>query len=222
MPTIDNPNINKWYDTENARNEKRDEQTALFTFLLILQMLIYGFAWLDELDDLQDAIDDLMCLKNMLHRADIDLDYPWMRHKQEVLYLPIPVPEMCADASRYDSETSCEGKGVDVRGDNYAKETCTGIPKGWDIKEGSAFQALSQSYTGSILSNAAKRRQEKFQKNKTRLVLSAQQASRMNIRPAIEDLNLAVSVHSKLSDIYAQGFNSAGLGLGSILGQGTV
>jgi len=205
-----------WYKRENDRAAARDAQTKLLTKILIIQLVLYFILWINELDDLDEAIDKLICLKKTLHRADIDVDYPWMRYKQEILNLAVPLPDMCADAALFDKFVLEEGKGIDLKSTQVANESCRGIPTGWDIKEGESFAALSQSYTGAILANSAKRRMERFQKNKIKLVLAGQQAARMNIRPAIDDLNASVGIHTKLADVFAQGFNSAGVALGSL------
>ena len=205
-----------WFERENSRDTDRDSQTKLLTAIMVLQLILYFILWLEELDDLDDAVQKLICLKKTLHRADIDVDYPWMKYKQEILNLAVPLPEMCSDASLFSDFVLKEGMGIDLKSTQISQESCSGIPTGWDIKEGKSFSALSQSYTGSVLANSAKRRMERFQKNKIKLVLSGQQSARMNIRPAIDDLNTSVGIHTKLADIYAQGFQSAGTALGSL------
>lgn len=208
---ITNSNFNKWLDDQNADRDALQAQTLLWTLLFAAQLLIYYNLWKDAVDKRDAVIDDMERILSYLHETDLAVDYPMMLKQQEVLNVPLPKKEMCTDAVRFDDETRKDGDAVDDLSFHFTKmDCCSPI----ETTEGQLYSARASNYTGGVLANSSKRRQESFRKNKTALVLRAQATSRMAIAPILAALGQAMSIYEGLASTFLQGFNSAGAGLG--------
>ena len=216
MPTLINfpPGTKEdtWYKNQNEDREKLKEQTLLWTFLLAAQMVIYYNLWKDVVEKRDAVIDDMEEMLTYLHDKDMNVDYPMMKKKQEVLDLALPEVDLCGDAILCSSDADLDGKAIDSLATHLAKADCCGSP--WETTEGQLYAARAGDYAGGILANSAKRRQEEFRKNKTRLVLKAQATARMAAAPILGMYQQSMGIYEGLAGVYLQGFTSAGAGLG--------
>ena len=218
MPTIDNPEIKKWYKDQNARNAARDGQTLILVLAYVIQLAVYYNFWSDAVDRRDDGIDRQKDLLDYLYDKDMTVDYPMMQYKQGVLGLSVPGPDLCGDALLLQACTKADGRVVDDLAMTQKAHSC-GIPANWDIGEGTLIAARALAYTGGILANSGKRREEQFREEKTKLVLRAQLTARFSVGPILKDYQQAIAIQEGLASIFAAGFNSAGVGLGTALGQ---
>jgi hypothetical protein len=215
---IDNPEIKAWYIRENTRDTARDAQTLLLTIAYAAQMLFYYNLWSDAVDKRDVALDKQKVFLDYLYDKDIGVDFPMMQVKQSVLGLAVPAPDRCTDTVLGVYNVHRAGDSVDSKAYIESRKACGGMPEGWYLGEGALLAARANSYAGGILSNSGKRRIEHFQEEKTKLVLRAQATARMNAGPILAGYAQAASIQEGLAQIFAAGFNSAGVGLGSALG----
>ena len=217
MPTIDNPEIIAWYVRENARDVARDAQTLTLTVAYAAQLIFYYKLWDDAIDKRDEVIDKQKGFLDYLLEKDLGVDVPMMKTKQSVLGLAVPAPDVCGDASRMIPCAIGAGKAVDEKADHQARMVCGGMPDNWYFGEGALLGARAGSYAGGVLANSGKRREEQFREQKTKLTLRAQATSRMNAGPILSGYEQASSIQEGLAQIFAKGFNSAGVGLGTQL-----
>jgi len=219
--TIDNPEFIEWYISENSRRDARDTETLITLILMIAQLVTYYNLWdsaVAKRDVVLDAEKDFL---DYMHAKDLGVDFPMMQAKQAVLGLAVPAVTVCGDALSGVGCTSLDGKSVDSKADSMARLSCGGMPFGFVNREGALLAGRTSSYSGAILGNSSKRRSEAFQAEKTKLVLRGQATARFSHTPILNSYNQAANIQEKLASIFAQGFNSAGIGLGNALGQMT-
>ena len=219
MPMIDNPEIKDWYIAENARREARDAQTLLVLGLTLIQMVLYYNLWDDAVSNRDEIIDKQKVFLDYLLEKDLSVDFPMMETKQQILGLTVPASTVCSDATFSSACSASDGIAVDAKGHSQSRLASGGLPIGWAFHEGLLLGARASSYTGAIAGNASKRREENFREQKTKLVLRGQATARFSPRPILQDYSQAISIQEGLAQIFAAGFNSAGVGFGTALGQ---
>lgn len=208
---ITNDEIRDWYKNQNDDRAALQAQTLLWTALFAAQLLIYYNLWKDAVEKRDVVIDDMERILEYLHETDLAVDYSMMLEQQNVLNVHLPKKEMCTDAALFDDEDRQDGDAIDDLAFHFTKmDCCSPI----ETTEGQLYAARASNYTGGVLANSSKRRQESFRKNKTALVLRAQATSRMAIAPILAALGQAMSIYEGLASTFLQGFNSAGAGLG--------
>ena len=219
MPLIDNIEIKEWYEAENLRRTARDAQTGLTIIAMLVQMALYYSLWSDAVDKRDEGIDKQKLLLDYLYEKDMEVDYPMMKKKQEALNIPLPKPDLCGDAILWDECTMKDGEAIDLLGSDQSKLVCGGMPSNWFFGEGALSSSKASAYNGAILANAGKRREEHFRQQKTQLVLRSQATARFSAGPILKDYGQAVAIQEGMAQIFAAGLNSAGVGLGSAIGQ---
>lgn len=216
---IENPDINEWYTRENQERDQKQQDTLLLTVAYVLQMGFYYNLWDDAVDNRDSLIEREKQILDYMINTDETVDYPFMQLKQEVLSIPTPSADMCGDNNRYVSFVTQEGNEIDDLGLSQANHCCGGLPDNWSIHEGILNASKAQGYAGSMLAASGKRRTERFRMQKTDLVLRGQASSSFNPGPMLSDLHQAIGIQEGLASIFAAGFNSAGVGLGTVWGQ---
>lgn len=219
MPTIDNPEIKAWYIRENIRDGARDIQTGILTVAYAIQLVLYYKLWSDAVDKRDVAIDKQKVFLDYLLDKDMGVDFPMMVTKQSVLGLAVPAPDLCGDAILHSDCSIGAGRAVDDKAQSQANHASGGMPSNWFFGEGALLGVRAASYAGGVLANSGKRREEQFREEKTKLVLRAQATSRMKASPILSGYAQAASIQEGLAQIFAAGFNSAGVGLGTMMGR---
>lgn len=186
------------------------------------QLVIYYNAAKDSVDDRDAAIDDQVSFMQYLQNTKVNVDLPMVEDKVDVLtLLDLPVLQPCGDGFDIASMSRQDGIAVDDTSHKLSKQSCGTIPNNWYQHAGRLSGAKSGSYAYGITSNADVRRVERFRKNKTSLVRQAHLGTKSiyNAGDVLSRYAQVVGVHSGLADLYIQGFNSAGAGLGVALGK---
>lgn len=212
--TITNSEITQWYQNQNDDRAALQTQTTLLVALQLAQLLIYYDLWDEAVDNRDKVIDKYLKVQEYLHNTDLNIDYPQLLKKQEVLDLPLPDLSMCTDSILFHTEVHNDGDAIDAKCEDLAEMDCCGVPDEWKLHEGDLYAARAHDYTGGILANSSKRRVEAFRENKTRLILQAQRNSKMAISPILQNYTQAISIYEGLASTFLEGFNSAGAGLG--------
>lgn len=207
-----------WYANKNADREERQQNTLLLTIAYAAQLLIYYNLWTHAIDHRDTLIDDQKDVLDYLQDRDLNVDFPFMKFKQEALNIPEPILERCEDTTRYKVYIEQDGYAVDRRAQQFSNMLYKGIPVEWSMNEGDIMAGRVATYTGSILSASAKRREEEFIARKQKIVVRSQETSRMNIAPVLSNLGQAIAIQQEMANIFAHGFNSAGIGLGAAWG----
>jgi len=157
-----------------------------------------------------------------LEDLNINQDLPMIEDKADVLTdLQLPIPFFCGFDFNVAFMPFFDGEGVDLKSQHLALESCSGVPNGWDLDEGNVQQSKAGSNLISITSASDVRRIENFRRSKTSLVRTAQIGlkSTFNAGDTLSKYAQAAAIHSGFADLYIQGFNSAGAGLGVALGK---
>lgn len=186
------------------------------------QLVIYYNAAKDSVDDRDAAIDDQVSFMQYLQNTKVNVDLPMVEDKVDVLtLLNIPVLQQCGSGSDVKNMTFRDGLAIDDTSSKLSKQACGSVPNNWYQHAGRLSGAKSGSYAYGIVSNADVRRVERFRKNKTSLVRQAHLGTKSiyNAGDVLSRYAQVVGVHSGLADLYIQGFNSAGAGLGVALGK---
>lgn len=218
---INNSEFNKWYQEENDRRENVKQVNKYLMNLLIAQMLVYLFAFLKHLDDRDDKIDDIIEFMDYIQDKKMGVDLEMSRLKAEVRNLAIPEPDLCGDPVLLADYSYADGEVVDALSEQLVSRTCQGLPDGWSLHEGNVMQARASVNIGGLIANRAVREKEWFTKQKTSLMNSAQRNMKAPYS-ASEILGMhaqSMNIYSGLADLYASGFNSAGAGIGTMIGR---
>lgn len=212
-----------------ANDTIRLTQSAAFDAIAVAQValqisqLTFYYDRFDDAIDARDAkIDAQISFLEQLEGYKTGMDKDMANKKRSVLTgLGLPSVDLCGDSIRLRTQHQGDGIAVDLKATQLSKESCDGIPDGWGVHEGSLMAAKSGSYAGALLGNASKRDREEFRVQKTQLVRAGQIGMKGVFR-AGDTLGMyaqAAAIHSGLADIYLAGFNSAGAGLGTSIGQ---
>lgn len=192
----------------------------------IVQMGYYYDEFKDAIKDRgegnrDDTIDKLIDFMDYLRGAPRDKDLSMINDKKGVLNLAIPNSNVCNENVYYRKEIKADGDAVDASAERFIKESCCGIPYGWGIHEGQLASRLSVPIAGSYKAAAADRRRQEFIKNKIGLVQAAQRSIKAlaNASSVLAYYERAIAIYQGLADMFIQGFNSAGAGLGVALGK---
>lgn len=214
--------IYDWFEAENDRREELNIFTLIQTGLQIAQLIIYYNKLDDAIDKRDEKIDAQIEWMQELEDYKETQDLPMLNLKASALTaLGLPTVDMCGDAVRNASMSVNDGEAVDDKSQTIAGRTCRGVPEGWATHDGGLAAGRAASYAGGMMANSAKRRQEYFQTQKTKIVRAAQQGMKAvyNASDTLAMYSQAVAIHSGFADLFMQGFNSAGAGLGVALGQ---
>lgn len=190
--------------------------------LQIAQLVFYYDRFDDAIDERDAKIDAQIAFLDTLEGYKTGMDKGMANKKRSVLTgLGLPSVDLCRDSILFRTQHQGDGMAVDLKARQLSQESCDGIPSGWGVHEGSLMAAKSGSYAGGLLGNSAKRDREEFQVQKTQLVRAGQIGMKGVFRSGdtLGMYSQAAAIHSGLADIYLQGFNSAGAGLGSAIGQ---
>lgn len=211
-----------WYEYDLARLISLDTgATALEVGLHATQLGLYYDALDDAVDERDAKIDAQWAFMQQLNNYNINYDIPMLDCKKDILVdLVVPEIQSCGYDPILAFSSNHDALALDQKAQHLADEAC-GVPLGWEMWEGEIHAAKSSSSLLSISAASDKRRIERFRKSKTRLVRTAQSnlKSVFNAGDILSMYAQAASIHSGLADIYLQGFNSAGAGLGVALGK---
>lgn len=219
---IQNEPFQHWFQTANERTEGLDLVAIAQVILQTAQLvLFYGLA--DDATDRRDAkIDKTIEFQQDLQDYKFNQDLPVLNLKASVLTdLELPTIDMCADALKVTTDAMNDGAAVDNKAFLFSEESCHGIPQGWGVHEGSLMAGKSGSYASGMIANNSKRRVEQFRIVKTDLVRAAQQGMKAvySANETMAKYAQSASIDAGLADLFIQGFNSAGAGLGVALGR---
>lgn len=212
----------KWYEEEN---QKRADLAAASIFQVIahaIMMALYYDRATDAMSNRDTEIDKQLDFMQKVSDYEFGADLDMLNMKKAVLSgLQIPAVDMCSDVIFCRSEINEDGEAVDLASTNFIDQTCGGKPHGWGTHDGDLYAAKASGYAGGIVANSARREQEDFRQQKTKLVRAGQQGMKalFNAASIQAKYSQAVAIHSGLADLYMQGFNSAGAGLGVALGR---
>lgn len=214
--------ITKWYEEENDRRKNLESANKALMGLLAAQMLLYLIEFLKNLDDRDDMIDKIIDFNQYLHDKKHGVDLQMVREKTGIINLALPEVYQCSDVTRHSEFTMGDARAVDGMSEQFAKMSC-GIPNGWSMYEGELEGARVIADHGGFIVNASKREREWMQKQKTSLMVAAQRniKSPFSASGIMAGYTQSMGIYSGLADLYAQGFNSAGAGLGVLLGRMT-
>lgn len=197
-------------------------QTLIQTGLQLAQLVLYYDALDDAIDKRDLAIQAQIDWMQELEDLKDSQDLPMLNLKASVLTaLSLPGVNLCGDALLQTSKALKDGQAVVEKSEHLAAQSCRGVPNGWGLHDGALKSSLSASHSGALLGNSGKRRVERFRKSKTQLVRAAQQGMKAvyNANDTLARYAQAAAIHTGFADIYIQGFNSAGAGLGVGLGR---
>lgn len=220
--TIDNPEIVEWF---NEQNQDRDnlQLATLFQIAASTLQLVAYYNLHDNAVDQRDAkIDDQIAFMTELNEYECGPDLEMLNCKKNVLAdLQLPLVDMCSDSVKCKDEILADGKAVDNKSLDFINQSCGDIPDCWGTHDGNLYAAKAASYVGGITANSMRREQENFRQAKTDLVRAGQQGMKavFNSNTVLAKYAQASSIHAGLADLFLQGFNSAGAGLGTALGQ---
>jgi hypothetical protein len=217
-----NPEFTEWYDNQNQDREDLFDATLAQTIAQFIQLGVY-YTLAEEAIDSRDAkIDAQWAFMQKISDYECGPDYEMLQCKKDVLtQLELPTVDMCSDIFKCTFESELDGVAVDAKSEDYASKTCKGIPNGWKMHDGDLFAAQASANIGGLIANSARRQQERFRQQKTDLVRSAQQGMKglFNANSILAKYAQGAAIHSGLADLFIQGFNSAGAGLGVSLGR---
>lgn len=205
-----------------TRNQTRDLEVIAQIALQTAQLIAYYDLADDAIESRDLIIDKTIDFITYLEDKKVSQDLPMLNLKKSVLTgLGLPSVDMCSSAIQFRQESINDGHAVDEKSVNYARETCGGIPSGWGLHEGTLMAAKSTSYIGGMVGSSSKRQQETFRRAKTDLVRNAQAGmkSLFNASEVLSQYSQAQGIYAGLADLFIQGFNSAGAGLGVALGK---
>lgn len=128
-------------------------------------------------------------------------------------------PNSCADATRYIGDLKNDVGTIEDMEQMFADCSCSGIPEGWGIHDGSLAFGLGAAYSGPIMNMAAVDMFEEFKQHVISIVQQAQMSMKgiYNISSVMKYYEQAISIREGLATMYLQGFNSAGAMLGTAL-----
>lgn len=207
---------------ETVRNTARDVATVVQLGLQIAQLGTYYNAADNAIDDRDDKIDAQLAFIDQLENLKVTQDLPMLNCKKDILTdLPLPTIDMCGSVIKMSVPSKNDGDAIELKSEQLSRENCGGVPSNWALHDGSLMAAKAGSYTGGIVANAEKRREESFRSSRTGLTRTAQMGlkSVFNAGDTLGKYAQAAAIHSGLADLYIQGFNSAGAGLGVTLGR---
>lgn len=208
-----------WYADEEADRTDRKFANIAAMAAMGAALAAYFALWTGAVNDRDAVIDKQQAVVNYLHDKDLAVDYPFMVKKQGVLTLEVPEADICGDVNKDVSAANFDGQGVTNFYNSQMAGVCGGKPTGWGRGDGKINAGRVMTYTSGIISTSGKRREERFIGLKTQIVLKGQSAARMNITPVLSNYRQAVMIHEGFAQIFAGGFNSAGVGLGTLIGQ---
>lgn len=219
---IVNPEFVAYYAGEVARRAALDIATITQLGLQTAQLTAFYNAADNAIDARDDKIDAQIAFMDTLENLKLTQDLPMVECKKDVLeQLELPELAACGSGIVVHTPLVSDGRSIDSKSLQFLNETCGNIPIGWTVNNGLMHGYRTATYNSSIVSNADRRRVERFRKRKTDLVRQAQIGikSVYNAGDTLSKYAQAAAIHSGLADLYIQGFNSAGAGLGVLLGR---
>lgn len=218
---VGNDEWDEWITQQNDDHDDIQEDLPLLLLAQVLQLGIYYSLHDDAVDNRDEKIDDQIEFMEKLNAYECGPDLEMLNCKKAVLNdLQLPLVDMCSDVRKCAFEIGLDGFAVDLKTDDFIAQSCGEEPDCWGTHDGELYAAKAASYVGGITANALRRDQEDFRMKKTDLVRAAQQGMKavFNSSTVLSKYAQAASIHSGLADLYLQGFNSAGAGLGVTLG----
>lgn len=197
-------------------------QTLATCVLLLAQMVLYWNAYSKAEAKRDAAIDKEISFISAVESYKLNGTLISLLRKRKVAYgLDVPDIDACANAVRYQDETFQDGTAVDNTAKHLARRASRGIPDGWGTHSGQLAAALAATNAGSFMAGNSRIRHEEFEDKKVGIVQASESGMKAIHRSStiIGYYQQATAVYSGLADIYIQGFNSAGAGLGAALGQ---
>lgn len=211
-----------WIGVQTSRQTAVDAAAATQIGALTAQWGYYYDQADDAIDKRDIAIDTQISFMQYLQDTKVNTDLPMVQDQLDVLTdLDLPDVLTCGSGNDVAFQTWQDGIAVDDTANKLTDQAPGGRPNTFREHSGRLYGMKSGSYAYGIVSNADVRRRERFRKNKTQLVRQAQSNSK-SIYSAGEVLSKYAqntAIYSGLADLYIQGFNSAGAGLGVALGR---
>lgn len=224
---IANPNYNSWISKQNDWLDTQKQANAASLVQIALQtaqLIAYYNLSDDAVDSRDNKIDKQLSFMSNLNAYKYNNDLPMLDLKASILVeLELPLVNMCHDAIFCQNDILSDGVAVDNKSQDYINQSCAGAPQGWGVHDGNLFSSKVSSFVGGVVSNSSTRERESFTRNKTDLVRSAQQGMKavFNAETVLAQYSQSASIYAGLADLFIQGFNSAGAGLGVALGRMT-
>lgn len=185
----------------------------------LAQLALYWKLYYDMVKKRDEFIEYELEFLDKLEELKLDA-LPILEKRRAIIgELVVPAANVCAEATRYAGEVAKDSARLDNWAQDMSTKSCQGIPNGWSLHEGMLAGALAVGTSGSLLSGESKRREEKFRYDKTGLVMRAQQGMKavFKANDILAQYARAAAIYSGLTDLFIQGFNSAGAGLGAAL-----
>lgn len=213
--------------------EELAAETLVYTALAIAQMIAYWILANDQINNRDRVIgkyaeddDGMLGFLWKLEKYRDEQDYPILLKKAAVKDgitrdLKSFEPDSCGDAVRYVEELEGDAASIDSMENMFAACSCSGIPQGWGIHDGSLALGLGASFAGPIMNIASVDIYNKFKYDAIELVQEAQSAMKTiyNISGVMAYYGQAINIFQGLADLFISGFNSAGAMLGTALGR---
>lgn len=210
----------EWIKTQESDRESRATQLTLVMGLMLVQMGLYYDLWDDAIDKRDDLIDRVERIHEYAFDKDTTVDYTMLKKKQSILDdWAGPVDTRCDDVTMFNAQSLSDAASVDHGADRQAMLACRGMPAGWSNHVGTILHGRAQSAAGSLLAAQHKRREERMREKRLELTRVAQSAARTSLSPVLSGYQQAIGIHEGFASIFAKGFNSAGVGLGTAMGQ---
>lgn len=213
---------NAWRLANNIRETTRDAAAVTELALQVAQLGTFYNRADSAITDRDAKIDAQIAFMQTLEDYKLNQDLPIIQLKGTVL-TDLDLPELipCGSGFTMHLPSFNDGFAVDEKATQIGREVCGGVPTDWSLHAGRLSGYRTASYVSGIVSNADRRRLERFRKRKTDLVRQAQIGikSSYSANETLSKYAQATAIHSGLADLYIQGFNSAGAGLGVTLGK---
>lgn len=218
---VTNDAFNTWFEEENARRQSVNTATIALLVAQLAQLVLYYSRFKNNLSRRDDEIDNIVSFLQVLQNYKHGADLAMLQRKATALSIELPILTRCEDIARIRGYAKAWGASVDNKTKHLGDESCGGIPSNWAVHDGSLLQARAAANAGGLVSNQNKRLLEEARYIKNKLVQRAQHNMKgpFNANDILQRYAQSMSIYSGLSDLYIQGFNSAGAGLGVILGR---
>ena len=205
-----------------TRNTGLDIAAIAQVAIQTAQLIAYYDLHSDAVEARDEKIDAQIAFQETLQAYKFGADLGMLNAKKSVLSgLVVPEPDVCGDSTELASQAEDDGSAVVDKSNDLVQESCEGLPQGWGTHDGTLYGAKAGSYVGGVVANSGRRNEETFRQTKTDLVRAGQQGMKavFSADTVLAKYAQASSIHAGLADLFLQGFNSAGAGLGASLGR---
>lgn len=208
--------IGSYYEYRLKYEEEMTEKTSIFTGAYLVQMIAYGLAAWERINDRDDMVDKLYDFMKYLHDTKHDVDGPQLDKIHSVLGMPGREFSYCDTAKRYLTQAKQDADGLTKMEEMYVNSSPMGAVEGWGLHDAQLSYPLANAKAAELMVTTGKRRVESYNAKRAELV----HKGHVNVRglftssSVLQYYQQAQAIYAGLADLYISGFNSAGAGLG--------